>query len=301
MFKLSRKAPAPLILAMRCREIRPPDLESLIDLLTTGFWRHPRGYWAGVIQRLTDHPTPDGFPKYGYMLENDGNPVGALLMIVTARRYNGTTRVWCNESSYYVEPHFRCYASLLVKRAHRRKDVTYLDLTPSPHTWTTLNAQGYKRLAEGVYATIPALCRPTSGAKIREVRSHCEVRSHLDGYLDSFDLDLLVAHASYGLCLSVICEQNGIVHPFVFALRHKYGMPYAYLIYTRSLADFVTLAGTLGRYLARRGFPAVVLDADGPIGGLPGKYMEAPPKFWLGGERPRLGDLAYTEIAMFAS
>lgn len=281
----------PDVVSVRIREIAPPDLEALIDLLTKGYWRAPRSYWAGVIERLTEHQTPQGYPKYGYLIENDGTPVGVILMIFTARVTNGETRVWCCGSSYYVEPQFRPYGPAMMKRAHRFKDVTYLSISPSPHTWAMLGVQGFKRLTTGVYAAIPALCPAKYGVRVRVIKEH-------DARLTPFEADLLESHASFG-CISVVCEHQGGVHPFVFVVRRRYGLPYAYLVYSRDQADFITFAGTLGRFLAKRGVPSVVLDADGPIDGMPGKHLELLPRFWKGNERPRLGDLAYTEIPMF--
>jgi hypothetical protein len=56
----------------------------------------------------------------------------------------------------------------------------------------------------------------------------------------------------------------------------------------------------IGRFLPVRGHPLVLIDANGPIPGLVGKYAGAKmPKYFKGPDRPRLGDLAYTETAMF--
>jgi hypothetical protein len=56
----------------------------------------------------------------------------------------------------------------------------------------------------------------------------------------------------------------------------------------------------MGRFLAMRGRPLVVIDANGPIPGLVGKYLDArQPKYFKGPDRPRLGDLVYSETAMF--
>jgi hypothetical protein len=76
-------------------------------------------------------------------------------------------------------------------------------------------------------------------------------------------------------------------------------VPFAYLAYCRRLDDFVRFAGPLGRFLAKRGFPFVVLDANGPIEGLIGKYSDGAPKYFKGPDQPRLGDIAYTERVMF--
>ena len=64
----------PTVLSLRCREITPPDL----DRLTV--YRDARKYWVGVINHLTQHQPPAGCPEYGNMQENDGAPVGVLLV-----------------------------------------------------------------------------------------------------------------------------------------------------------------------------------------------------------------------------
>ena len=48
-----------------------------------------------------------------------------------------------------------------------------------------------------------------------------------------------------------------------------------------------------------RGRPLLIIDANGPMPGLVGKYFDQKmPRYFRGPQRPRLGDLAYTEIAM---
>ena len=77
-------------------------------------------------------------------------------------------------------------------------------------------------------------------------------------------------------------------------------MPCAQLIYCPDIADFVRFAAPLGRYLAWRGRPLVILDANGPVRGLVGRYFDdTMPRYFKGPVRPRLGDLAYTETAFF--
>jgi len=77
-------------------------------------------------------------------------------------------------------------------------------------------------------------------------------------------------------------------------------VPSAQLIYSRSIDDFVKFKGPIGRFLALRGRPFILIDSNGPIRGLAGMYLdEVAPKYFKGPERPRLGDLAYTEAAMF--
>jgi hypothetical protein len=76
-------------------------------------------------------------------------------------------------------------------------------------------------------------------------------------------------------------------------------VPCAQLIYCRDVSDLVRFAGPVGRALAWRGRPLVLIDANGPIPGLLGWFGRGRmPKYFKGPQRPRLGDLAYTEYAL---
>ena len=77
-------------------------------------------------------------------------------------------------------------------------------------------------------------------------------------------------------------------------------MSCAQLVYCRDIDDFVRFARPIGRFLALRGRPLIIIDANGPIRGLVGHYFAGRmPRYFRGPERPRLGDLAYTEAALF--
>jgi hypothetical protein len=76
-------------------------------------------------------------------------------------------------------------------------------------------------------------------------------------------------------------------------------IPCAQLIFCRDVFDFVRFAGPIGRLLARRGRPFVIIDANAPIPELLGWYgRRKMPKYFRGPQPPRLGDLAYTEHAV---
>ena len=64
------------------------------------------------------------------MIDHDGAPVGVLLLLYTARGDGAETTIYCNLSSWYVEPAFRNYAPLLTKIAQKNKEVTYLNISP---------------------------------------------------------------------------------------------------------------------------------------------------------------------------
>ncbi len=66
------------------------------------------------------------------------------------------------------------------------------------------------------------------------------------------------------------------------------------------MTELIDVAGTIGRYLLRLGRPFVLVDANGPISGFPGKYFaDQTPKFYKGSVVPLLGDLTETEATIF--
>jgi hypothetical protein len=281
---------------VRCREIVPSDLGSIITILNDGF-RPSRGrdFWAHVLACLAEHPVPAGYPRYGYLLESDHIPVGVILMIFSAVPCGETVVVRCNVSSWCVQPAFRMYAPLLISRALRDKHVTYLNVTAAPHTLSILEAQGYRQYSSGRCIALPALSRGQAGSRVEIV---CADTQPGDG-LEASDVTLLLTHTRYG-CISVICTLAGVRYPFIFARRRKYGvLSFAFLVFCRNMESFVQCAGPLGRSLAWRGIPLVIVDANGPMPGLIGLYRDRNPKYFKGPHQPSLGDLAYTERAMF--
>jgi hypothetical protein len=286
-------APATKICA---RQITDADIETVVDLLTRGFEVRSAHYWRRALTKLKSHPTPDGFPKFGYLLESDCTPVGVILQIFSAILTAHGWRTRCNLSSWYVEPKYRSYASMLISQATKYKNVTYVNISPAMHTWPLVEAQGFSRYTNGQFVSIPALNTTCADSDARVIG----VDAILDVPFDSFELDLLTAHKTHG-CLSLWCKTAAGAHPFAFVPRlAKNVMPCMQLIYCRSIQDFVQFARPIGRYLTTRGRPLVITDSNGPIPGLVGKYFSnAAPKYFKGPDRPNFGDLAYTEAVMF--
>lgn len=280
---------------IRFRQIVDDDVNDVVDLLTRGFApRRTRAFWHETMARLAAHVTP-GAPRYGYMLDDGSRPVGVVLLVSSLVPAGEGTQVRTNVSSWYVDPAFRSYASMLISQAIRHKEVTYVNLTSVAHTRPILLAQGYTCYARGVFiATLPlhTLAR-APGTRI--VPAAATPRASVAPY----ERQLLLDHAAYG-CIALWCETEERAHPFVFRRRSLKGIPCAQLIYCRDVADCVRFIGPLARYLTLRGRPLLIIDANGPIPGLIGKYFDQTmPRYFRGPQRPRLGDLSYSEIAMF--
>ncbi|MGJ4942089.1 acyl-CoA acyltransferase [Bradyrhizobium sp. HKCCYLS1011] len=279
---------------VRVREIAQADLAAIAALLCRGFPFRDEHYWLRGLQRHAARPRPQAYPAFGYCLDQGGTPVGVILLLYSEVLAGRETIVRCNVSSWYVEPAFRAFSSLLVRAATRDKSVTYFNITPAPHTWPQVEAQGFQVYCRGqIYAAL-TLSKPVPRAS---------VQLFADGEsagLSDFETDVLQRHAGFG-CLSLVVHDGVDRHPFVFQ-RHlvKKVVPVYRLLYAREISDLVRFAGNIGRFLARRGGLLVRFDANAPVPRLAGWYSERRGrKYAKGPHPPRLGDLAFTEAALF--
>jgi hypothetical protein len=292
-----RRPMAAQLPSIRCRQIGEADIGAVADLLTRGFVGRRRDYWLAGLRRQAVRAMPQNYPRFGYMLERNGTPVGVLLLLYTARGDGSEIR--CNLSSWYVEPESRNYAPLLTKVAQRHKHVTYLNISPARWTWPIIEAQGFVAYCRGLFFSVPLLSRARRGARIEIVSADLVA---VDG-LPADEFDLLRRHAQLG-CLSLVCRTAEGVLPFILSpVRIRRGFlapPAMQLIYCRDAADFVGCAGAIGRLLLRHGKVAVILDANGAVPGLAGVYTEVRGrKYFRGPHAPRLGDLSDTELVIY--
>jgi len=285
---------------IRCREISAADIDAVAELLTRGFVGRSLEYWMQGLQRQAACEVPDGYPRFGYMLHNDGRPVGVLLLLYTSRMIGAETAIRCNLSSWYVEPAFRNYAPMLTKIAQRHKEVTYLNISPASWTWPIIEAQGFSSYCSGLFFSIPALSRVAPGMTIETVSPDVTA---IAGLCDT-EVELLTRHARYG-CLSLVCRTPaGGPFPFILLpMRIRRGWiapPAMQLIYCRDTAEYVQCAGAIGRALIRHGKFSVILDSNGPLPGLTGIYSSARGrKYFKGPHPPRLADLTDTELVLY--
>lgn len=287
---------SPPLPQIRCRQIGPTDLEAIADLLAIGFPRRSRSYWVAGLKHLSDRSAPDGFPRYGYMLENGNRVLGVLLMIFASMRNDGAVSIRCNISSWYVAPEFRIFGSMMVSQALKHP-VTYLNISPARHTFSIIEAQRFSRFCEGTFAAVPVLARGNGKTRISRIKD--PTRPNASVPLN--ELQLLGDHERFG-CINLWCETRDGGYPLIFRRRFVKGLPLlpcAQLIYCRSMDDLMRDAGPIGRFLALRGMPLMLMPANDRVPHLAGWYCAEKPMYYQGPNRPRLGDLAYTEAAVF--
>lgn len=282
---------------IRSRQINDTDVADVVNLLSRGFGaQRYRKFWQHVLKGLTSRPVPAGYPRYGYILEYDGKLVGVYLQIFSTIWSDGSAKTRCNVSSLYVDPTFRMYAPLLESQTFKYNNVTVLDLTPAPHRHAVLEARGFTRYSNGIFIAVPVLSGSPNATPVRLI----EARATPDVPFEAHERDMLLEHAEFG-CLSLWCVTPERAYPFIFRpLLLKGFLRCARLVYCRDIDDFVRFARPIGLFLARSLQLLVMIDANGPIRGLVGKYLpDKAPRYYRGQDQPRLGDLAYTEISLF--
>jgi hypothetical protein len=265
---------------VRCRQIAEADLDSVTDLLTRGFPRTTRDYWANGFARFRSLPLIEGVPRFGYALESDGVMVGVILMIASKRG----DRIFSNLSSWYVEPAFRSHSTMLISMATKLKHVTYVNISPAPHTRVLMDAQNFRQYVFGRSAVFAMF--GFRGGKVSD---------DIPGDLP--ERDLLRDHAAMG-CISLVCEQSGVAMPFVFQPRTLDRPPFraADLYFSRGEEEFRKCAPALSRWLLRRDLFAIIVD--GKVTGMPAWYANGKePRYFKGPFEPT--DLAYTEKVIF--
>jgi hypothetical protein len=265
---------------VRCRLIEDKDLGEVADLLSRGFPNTSRHYWTAGFARWKSLPVIEEMPRYGYVLDTGFGPVGAILMISSRRG----DHVVSNLCGWYVDPQWLSHAGLLISLATRLKPVTYLSAAPAPHTWRMLQAHGFSPYNFGRTAAFTLPGRGRVSERIPENLPEAQ---------------LLRDHRAMGW-VSLAVEKDGALSPFVLRPRRldKGNVPVMEVMYCRSADELRRCAPALARYFLPRGSLGFLIDGD--METLLSHYVEGrEPRYFKGPHRPVLGDLAYTEKAVF--
>jgi hypothetical protein len=296
---ISTRRPVSLPIALsrvRIREIAEADKDAVALLLAAEFPRSKKTTWLVFFEKLAKHQAPAGLPQYGYFMESHGAAVAAILMIASSVRSEDVSTTRCNLSCWCVAPAYRCLAHSFMTRVLNKHDLTYVNISPAHHTLPLIQMQGFSQYCAGQFYAFTAPFIFSRRARVEIARAGVPPRARFE----MFEYDLLETHAESG-CISVWCVASDRAHPFVFRSRLLGGIvPYVQLIYCRSIDEFAFFYRPIARFLAGRGKLFVMMDSHGRVPGVVGIYRKGRfPRFFRGPMRPRIGDLAYTELALF--
>jgi len=279
-----------------CRPIVDDDLDAVIACLQRGFPERPRGYWERALDRMARRPPIEDYPRYGHALVVEGAVVGVLLQIFSGRDSATGGRIFCNLSSWCVDQEHRGHSAMLHLTSVKRKEVTYLNISPAMHTRKAIEAFGFRRFSEGQMLLAPVLS--TSRRKARVVAFAPDGPEA--ALLSQNERQILTEHAAMG-CRALVCVEDELAYPFVFQPRAivRNLIPCPQLIYCRDVSEFVRFANPIGLHLLFRSGPFCIVDARARLPGLVGRYFSGRiPKYFKGPVAPSLGDLAYTELVI---
>ena len=83
--------------------------------------------WAAAMKP----PWSDGWPNHGFLLQQDGQMVGAYLAFYSERRINGVLERFCNLGAWCVLEEHRAHGVRLVRGLLRQRGYHFTDLSPS--------------------------------------------------------------------------------------------------------------------------------------------------------------------------
>jgi hypothetical protein len=278
------------------REIEDGDVSEVVSLLCEGFPRRAPEYWRAGLHRLAKRERPANTEKYGYVLTANNALRGVVLTIPSLHSNALEHQLFINISSWYVQPSYRgTPAKELYWHASRRRDVTYTNLSAAPNTIKTIMSFGFQEWTAGQMVALGLKWDRSSSKKLRFLTLN-EAKS-----LGIFTAEngVLADHESLG-CLTFCLETPNGLFPFIFVRRRVKGfVPCAQLIYCRNLSDLIEHGLAVSIWLAKRGFPLMIIDASGPINGLLGHYIPAKASKYFKGPRPfKAVDHSYSEMVL---
>ncbi len=274
---------------MKIRQIEKTDLPAVQALLGEGFPRKSSAYWQRALETLAARPQIGDLPRFGMLLETDGQTEGVMLMIASET----AGRAFCNLSSWYVRPAARKYAPFLFQRSLRWKGVTYTDCSPAAHVLPIIEKFGFRPYSGGTL-----LLDGRAG-----LRRGAELQTLTNDNLGRIDPALrasIMAHLAYG-CQGILLEEpNQPPTPLLYRkARLRRHVPAARFLFGDP-GLVARNAGPLMRRLLGRGIVLALVDARLGETYTTGRILpDYSRRYFKGDTAPVIGDLRETEMALF--
>jgi hypothetical protein len=259
--------------------------------MTEGFPRHPFSFWENCLRHIKNRERAPGTQQYGYGIEADGLK-GAVLTLGSLHGPTDSPQKIVNISSWTVRPSHRGPpAKELYRYASRLDHFTYSNLSAAPHTLKTVTQFGFRERTAGQIIAVGVRKGPRRAARL--ITTQDAERAGLPPQKS----EILRYHENRG-CIAFCLEIPDRLAPFIFLPRRiKPGIPVAQLIYCERMDDFQDNSRSIYLWLLARGYPAMLVDASGPIIGLKGKYFPGRAAKYYKGEPPLYAvDHTYSEM-----
>lgn len=281
---------------MKIRLIGKDDCEEVIALLCEGFPRRDRAYWARAFHHLDQRPEVSGFPKYGYLIEDQGSVQGVLLILTADLGMGFAGGLRSNMSSWYVREPWRKYATFMLRAGMKAQGGCYTDLSPAPQVVQINAALGFKPYTGGsILLDARSALRGGGKASFWDGATETEGSERLATALKA----VARRHIGYGCTALLVSGPTG-PHLALYRIKKlKRVIPAARFVYGDP-ALLVGSAGAVMRALLRRGVPLAQIDAPLGVSGRDVRLMPTRDLRYATGSAPPLaGDLLESEIAVF--
>ena len=276
---------------MAIREITDDDLEAVRELLVEGFPLRSDSYWTKGLANLRSLPHVEGFPRYGYLVDANHAPQGLLLTITSDRGAHG---VRTHFSSWYVRERYRQFALLLIRHVLDLQNTTFINPSPADHVVRLINAFGFEPYTAGMVVLDLRMAM-----RLRSSRGSVQ-RLGIGDLADLSESEGQIAEDHLRMGCDVFRLETDVRAGLLIHRRKwiRRSLPCSQVI----LADpdlMLELAGPLMRALASRGSVLALCDVGETRDPVIGRVFQRGIRYFKGAEAPPVGDLSYSELALF--
>jgi hypothetical protein len=192
-------------------------------------------------------PWPVNSPNRGFLLEDDGEVVGAYLAFYSNRVVDGHTEPFCNLGAWCVAESYRFHSAKLLKALLAQDGYTFTDLSPSG-TVMAMNERLNFRYLDTATALIPCLPRPSVPGRWR-VHTGAAIADVLTGR----DLSIYLDHRDTAAALHVVLSRGDQHCYVVFRRDRRKNLPlFASVLYVSDPELFAAGIGVFTRHLLLR-------------------------------------------------
>jgi len=281
--------------ALGVRAVTAGDFDAVAPLLETfPGSKRPREHWRRM---LFDPPWDTGGPERGFALFDGARAVGFLGTLYSVRPVDGAPHRFCNLSSWVVEDAYRSSSMQLVFPLLAMKDVTFVNLTPSPAAHRIFAGLGFRTLEDHQVLEVPL----TAGTLFGDAR----VITSLEAMREALPPGARAAVDAVAAtpAVQIVLRAEGLTtHVVAVPTPWKWGARLARIVHAGDWALAWRHRARISRALGPRA-GTVGLRIDGRFAGAPGLLSKRAPlhpttlyRPGHPGVTPRTIDGLYTEL-----
>ena len=209
-------------------------------------------------------------PNHGYLLEDDGQVVGAYLAFYSERPIDGRNERFCNLAAWCVLPEYRLHALKLLTSLLRQPGYHFTDLSPSGNV-VPINERLKLKHLDTTTALMPNLPWPSLPGRY-QISSEPAV---IESVLTEPELKIYRDHRHARAAIHLVMIHR-VEHCYVvFRRDRRRELPlFAGILYVSNPSLFARMVGVFGRHLLlRHKIPFTLLELR-IVGGQPAVSMQ---------------------------